>query len=125
MNCEEVQKVLMGEKMPPSEIVHEHLERCDVCARFAERLAMAAEILESHHANVGPDAAFAARVVARLPQPSPILGWAALKLLPAAAALLLVLSAWVWFGTGTPGELVASSPTDDLLSWVLENGGEE
>ena len=66
--------------------------------------------------------AFAARVVADLPRPSPVLGWAALRLLPAATALLLVLSAWVWFGTGTPSEMVASAPTDDLVSWVLENG---
>jgi hypothetical protein len=125
MNCDTAQKILMAEKARRAGDVYEHLETCAVCARFAERLAIAHGLFENHHARVSPDADFAARVVSERPQPSPVLGWAAMRLLPAAAALLLVLSVWAWLGTVTPGELVASSPTDDPVSWVLENGGNE
>ena len=121
MNCDTVQKILLDERATLGSDASAHLEKCPVCTRFAERIAMAHELLSSHHAGVEPDPAFASRVVANLPQPSPILGWAALRLLPAATALLLVLSAWVWFGTSTPSELVASAPTDDLVGWVLES----
>ena len=122
MNCDKVQKLLMDERTRLGGEAAEHLQGCSKCDRFAARLAIAQQALEEHHAGVRPDAAFAARVVANLPQPSPLLVWAALRLLPAATALLLVLSASVWFGTGTPSEMVASAPTDDLVSWVLENG---
>ena len=122
MNCDTVQKVLMDEGARRGAGFDEHLERCSECARFAERLAIAQAALQDHHADVEPDSTFAGRVVANLPQPSPVLGWAAVRLLPAATALLLVLSAWAWFGTDTPSETVASAPTDDLVSWVLENG---
>jgi hypothetical protein len=121
MNCDTVQKTLIVESARRGVEIAEHLEGCAACSRFAERLAMAHETLETHHAGVRPDPAFAARVVANLPEPSPVLGWAALRLLPAATALLLVLSAWVWFGTDTPSEMVAAAPTDDLVSWVLED----
>jgi anti-sigma factor RsiW len=122
MNCEKVKKNLTEGLVPEGKTLEEHLNECTACARFAERLAIVHEALEDHHAGVRPDPAFAARVVARLPRQSPVLGWAALRLLPAATALLLVLSAWVFLATGTPTELVAAAPTDDLLSWVLENG---
>jgi predicted anti-sigma-YlaC factor YlaD len=123
MNCDTVQKILMDEQARRGPEIDEHLEECAACTRFAERLSIARQALEEHRAHVMPDDAFAARVVAELPQPSPVLGWAAVRLLPAAAALLLVLSAWAWFGTGTPSEMVATAPTDDLVSWVLETGG--
>jgi hypothetical protein len=122
MNCDKIQKILMDERARRDSDTDEHLKECAECFRFAERMAIAHEAFRDHHAGVRPDPAFAARVVANLPQPSPVLGWAALRLLPAATALLLVLSAWAWFGTDTPSEMVASAPTDDLVSWVLENG---
>jgi predicted anti-sigma-YlaC factor YlaD len=127
MNCEKVQKTLTDERAlhaedGRSEAVDSHLQECESCSRFAERLGHARQALQEHHVDVRPDAAFVARVVADLPQPSPVLGWAAVKLLPAAAALLLVLSTWAFLSTGTPTELVTASPTDDLVSWVLESG---
>lgn len=125
MNCDKVQMILMDERVRRGPDVDEHLQECATCVRFAERLAIADEALEDHHARITPDPAFATRVVANLPQPAPVLGWAALRLLPAATALLLVLSAWAWLGSETPSEIVASAPTDDLVSWVLETGALE
>lgn len=104
-----------------------HLAECEECSRFAARLEEATRVLGERPPVVIPDVGFAARVVARLPERDPILGWAALRVLPAAAALLLVLGIWAWLGTSTPSELTTASPTDDLIAWVLsrgENGNE-
>ena len=86
-----------------------------------------APYLREHHGNVEPDAAFAARVAARLPQGSAeVLGWAASRLLPATLALALVLA---WFALGAapvqPTANEDSAPTDDLVGWVLERSGEQ
>jgi anti-sigma factor RsiW len=122
MNCDKARTELVDGSDRDRGALMRHLERCPACARYSERLERVQEVLGHHHAGVTPDPAFAARVVARLPQRSPVLGWAALRLLPVATALLLVLSAWAWLGTGTATEMTAAAPTDDLVSWVLENG---
>lgn len=122
MNCNETRKALTDERVEESRALTEHLNGCRACGRYAERLEIAREALGEHHAGVTPDPAFAVRVLAGLPPLSPPLGWAAVRLLPAAAALLLVLSGWAWLATATPSDLVTASPTDDLVSWVLENG---
>lgn len=91
--------------------------------RLETRLEQARRYFQEHHANVEPDAAFAQRVSARLErQPSELLGWAALRLLPATAALLAIL-AWFAFQSTplTPTDVAGAAPTDDLLSWVLED----
>jgi hypothetical protein len=89
----------------------------------AARIETARRLLRDHHADIRPDAAFADRVVARLPQASPdLLGWAALKLLPATLLVAVVLGWLAWQATVDPGTAQVSSPTEDLLSWVIENG---
>ena len=122
MNCNTVQMALLEAGNRAEGAVERHLLECEACTRFAERLEVAERALADHHGNVAPDSSFAARVISELPRPSPVLGWAALRLLPAATALMLVLSAWAWLGTASPAELTVSAPTDDLVSWVLENG---
>jgi anti-sigma factor RsiW len=123
MNCSKVRDdLLQGSTTAAS---RRHLEECPACARFKERFEQTAAELDAHHLTVVPDRTFAARVVARLPVPEPPLGWAATRMLPAAVALLVVLSAWAWVGTATPSELVAWSPTDDLVGWVLGDGETE
>ena len=124
MNCRSAQKRLTSERTGDREGLEAHLAECDDCSRLASRLDLARQALEEHHTDVAPDGAFAARVMSDLPQPSPTLGWAAVKLLPAAAALLLVLSAWAWLGAPVVSDMSATSPTDDLVSWVLENSEE-
>jgi len=87
------------------------------------RLEQARGWFRRHHAGVEPDAAFAGRVVARLePRTSDLLGWAAVRLLPATLALVLVL-AWFSFRL-TPSTQAASVDTassDDILTWLLED----
>ena len=126
MSCDSLRNRLMdadGAPFPRNDT--DHLEGCADCRRFVERLTAARHALKSHHGNVEPDAAFAARVAARLPQgPAELLGWAAARLIPATLVLVLVLG---WFAyRGAPVETVAeqSAPTDDLVSWVLDPSGE-
>jgi len=100
-----------------------HLRDCADCARFASRLDAVRHALTGHHADVEPDAGFAGRVAARLRHdPADVLGWAAVRLLPATLVLLAAL-AWIAFQTtATPSDLLSESPTDDLLTWVIQNG---
>jgi hypothetical protein len=103
--------------------VEAHLEGCAGCERFASRLDAVRDALAGHRANVQPDAGFAARVAAQLRNdPADVLGWAAVRLLPATLVLLAAL-AWIAFQTtAMPSELLSESPTDDLLTWVVQNG---
>lgn len=83
--------------------------------------------LRRHHANVRPDASFAARVAARLESATTadVLGRTALKLLPASLALvgLLAWASLVWTpSTDAPASTRTSSSEVDVLLWVLEEG---
>jgi anti-sigma factor RsiW len=113
------ERLLDGESREASSA---HLDSCEACARFAARMEAARELLDkrSHHQ---PDAFFAQRVVAALPEGQDVLGWAALRVLPATLAAALVLSVWCWLATPVPSQLVEQSPTDDLLAWVIEEDG--
>lgn len=104
-----------------------HLESCAECADFATRFATTRDGLRRHRARVLPDAGFAARVTAALPaaDSGDEVSRAALRLLPAAIALTLVLGVWAWLGTSSPASLAETAPTDDVLAWVLENGSAE
>jgi hypothetical protein len=103
--------------------IEDHLRGCSGCSGFARRLGLAQEILQEHHGQHQPDAYFAQRVTATLPETPDMLGWAAMRLLPATLAAALVLSVWCWVATPGPGLLVEESPTDDLLVWVMEEDG--
>jgi len=122
MNCRDVRDRLTGPadaRRDPALV--RHLDDCATCRSYADRLETARQLLREHHGNVEPDSAFAGRVVARLPQgPTEVLGWAALRLLPATVVLALVL-AWFAFQSSSPLPSVEpSAPTDDLLSWVID-----
>jgi hypothetical protein len=125
MNCHDARNRLTAGTGGPERAVAEHLKACPACARFAGRMRIARELFREHHGNVEPDAHFAGRIAARLrDQPTTRLGWAAVRMLPATVALLLVL-AWVsWQATPDPASLFEESPTDDLLTWVLDPTGD-
>lgn len=128
-NCAQVRNALLGpenESRVSPRVVDQHLERCPACADFSERTRLVFEALGERRSAVIADAGFAARVVQSLPENAEdFLGWAALRALPATLALSLVLGAWCWSATGAPATLLEESPTDDLIGWVLEDGGEE
>ena len=126
MNCKKLRSLLVSPEGPSlSAGARRHLEDCASCGRFADRLRIARQVLEEHHVNVEPDAAFAARVAARLPQgPAEILGWAAARLIPATLALALVLGWFALRAEPTPAVAEETVPTDDLVSWVLDQSGE-
>ena len=94
----------------------EHLAGCPACTAFSRRLDAVREALGRHDdRRVIPDEGFARRTVARLPQPAELLGWAALRALPAALALAFVLA---WYGLSQPPPLSAlllDEPSGDEL----------
>lgn len=82
-----------------------HLAACAECRAFAERLDAVRGALRDHHAGLRPDAQFSARVLESIraeraadpaTDPWAPLGWAALRLLPAAAVLAAIVS-WTAF----------------------------
>ncbi len=80
-------------------------------------------LLREHHAGVEPDPGFAQRVVARIErEPRDLLGWAALRLLPATLVLALLLVWWTVTRTPDPATLLLESPAEDPLGWVAEAG---
>ena len=127
-NCAQVRGSLLDQRNKSrisARLVDQHLEACPACADFSQRARQAVEALGERRSALVADAGFAARVVQSLPEPSEdFLGWAALRALPAALALSLVLGAWCWSATGAPATLLEEAPTDDLIGWVLEDGGE-
>jgi hypothetical protein len=105
MDCRTTRERLVRDPEPDTEVCA-HLESCAGCAAFARRLGLAREVLRTPASALDPDPGFARRVVGRLPQPSEILGWAALRALPAALALALALS---WMMLSQPGSLEGPS----------------
>ena len=118
MNCSQTRdRLIRGEAGGP---VESHLHGCADCRTFAARTRATLAGLRDHDAKAVADAGFARRVTAALPESPDLFAWAALRLLPAAGALALVLTGWCLTGVPGPAELVGESPTDDPLSWLLE-----
>ncbi len=90
MRCTEIRERLARRSDDPE--VASHLGSCAACARYAARLATARDLL-AREGSFLPDAGFARRVVARLPSSAQVLGWAALRALPAAIVLALAIGA--------------------------------
>lgn len=124
LRCAQVRNALLrpgSEVLETPALLDRHLERCPACADFAERARLAVESLGARRSAVIADSSFAARVHRALPEArEDFLGWALLRVLPASVALSLVLGIWSWNATGTPSTVLEEAPTDDLISWVLE-----
>ncbi len=124
MNCDKARGELMRTDRADLKVeVAAHLDECESCAAFLHNFELAEASLRDHRSEHLPDARFAQRVSAAVANETDQLGWAAARLLPAALALTLVLTAWAWLATPSPSMLVEQSPTDDLLSWVLQENG--
>ncbi len=138
MNCQEARDQLIkeGSARAAAGPVAKHLTQCSGCADYANRLEVVRQHLRDHHAGVEPDAGFSSRVVAALPAAPDILGWAAVKLLPAAIAIVIVLGGWCYLDAHRPADLferagmsgetesIDQAPTEDPLSWILASNGE-
>lgn len=116
--CRAVRDRLM--RIEPAGEATAHLDACPECAAFARRLELAREALRRPAASADalePGASFALRVVDRLPKPAELLGWAALRALPAAVVLVLTL---LWIGVSQPPapdskDLLSGSASPDLV----------
>jgi hypothetical protein len=128
MNCRDLRDGLTrGADARRNPAQQRHIEECGACRIYAARLRTARQLLRGHHGNIEPDADFSRRVIARLPRRSPteVLGWAAVRFLPATVALTLVLI-WFTLQTGaqpTTTETATLAPTEDLLSWIIDSSG--
>jgi hypothetical protein len=113
MDCRMVRDRILREEQEA--VVSGHLAACPDCSLFAQRLATARRLLRAPKVPVEPDPSFALRVVARLPRPAELMGWAALRALPAALLLALAL-AWVGLSEPpSPSNLLSAEPSSDLL----------
>ena len=117
MSCAETRELLL--RMQP---VERHLEECAGCGRFAWRLQAVKDGLRDHHADLEPDTGFVDRVLLHLPDgSSQTIGWAAMRLLPFSAALLLLL---VWLALQTsPVPQESPAPENEMeayMAWVLD-----
>ncbi len=111
-----------GERRISARRLEVHLGECSACARFAARAEQATRLLEERSSTPIADDGFAHRVMGALPATGEdVFAWAALRALPAALALALLLGAWSWSATGSPTAVIEESPTDDLVAWVLES----
>lgn len=119
MDCNAVRDRLTTNAAAPSGPLSEHLSVCKTCSRYAARLQLARRHLRQHHVHVEPDAAFVARLITHLPGPTDLLGWAAWRLLPAALALVVLLSWWCLRATPDPMALLVEAPSEDILSWII------
>ncbi|MEM8962912.1 MAG: hypothetical protein AAGD38_15610 [Acidobacteriota bacterium] len=90
-------------------------DRTPTPSPLEEREMLARQLLRAHHAEVDPDAGFAARVSMKLEARGAelALGWAVRQVLPPATALAAVLAAW-WVSVPDPSLLAA----DDLMVWL-------
>lgn len=124
MSCHEIRdRLLASERAELPSALRAHLDECAGCAEFARRFELARASLRGHQAEHQPDPYFAHRVSALAAAGSDELGWAARRLLPVTLALVLAMSAWCWLATPGPSELFERAPTEDLLSWALEEDG--
>jgi hypothetical protein len=98
------------------------LDRREEAVNGAEERAH--EYLRCHHARLQPDPGFVNRVTSRLQrEPVEILGWAALRLIPASLALVAVL---IWFAVQAPPPVQTASAvgsSGDPIGWILEEPG--
>lgn len=129
MTCAVIRKRLIAEPVRPRE-VGAHLAACAECSSFAERLDLARSVLADHGVVVEPDAGFAARVASRIGRPSDVLGWAAMRMLPAAMALVIALGAVA--NLSPPGDVSSASAepsdvsdADDVLLWIADGAEDE
>jgi|CXWL01.1.fsa_nt_gi hypothetical protein len=95
-----------------------HLDGCAECQAFAGRLVATRSILSTRRAEVEPTPSFAPRVVAALPDTTELLGWAALRLLPAALALALGLTCFGLLQAPSPTALLNDPSADLLLTYA-------
>lgn len=122
MRCEPVQERLQ-DAVSLTVAERTHLEACSRCAAFARRLDAWRSDVARRGESAKPDAGFAARVVASLPPQSSPMEWAALRLLPAGAALVLALTGWCVLRGLTPSTVMGNVSTQDTLTWILQDGG--
>lgn len=123
MNCSRARNILTaGEEAAMGQLA-QHLESCLSCRTFAARMESVRAELRGFRPTIEPDGAFSARVLQRLSEQAPLqatdlLGWAALRLLPIALLLTVLLGGWTLLTQPDPESLQASVDQDPL-AWIV------
>lgn len=131
MRCDEVRTKLVADDAAARAARAElavHLAGCAACRDFSNALDATRLALRERQAQVPPPPGFATRVVARLPTSTELLGWAAVRLLPAALVLLLALSGFGLLQPPPPTALLAEPSPELLLAYTAlaaEGTGDE
>jgi predicted anti-sigma-YlaC factor YlaD len=121
MKCRDLQTRLLTTDVTKDAALAEHLGGCPGCRDFAQKWTLLRGALGPAATTPEPDAGFSARVMARLPQPSEMLGWAALRALPAAVLLALVLAGLGAAEVPPPVSLLVDEPSSSqLLAWSVQ-----
>lgn len=120
MTCRELRTMALraGEG---SSAMDDHARGCPACARFLARRALVATALGGERPAFEPDGSFATRVAARRGGDLELLGFAAFRMLPGAAAVALVA---LLLGITAPrSELeLLFGPSEDALVLFLAGG---
>ena len=101
-----------------------HAVDCPECARLAVGLDRYRRGMRNRHAGVTASRDFAARVRSRLgPPAADELAWAARRLLPVTALLVLLLAIWA-ARTPSPLDMTPATDVQDLLAWSVADAGD-
>jgi hypothetical protein len=121
MECRELKSRLMAGEMSTSTDLALHLAGCRECARFERRWELVRlGVGRPAEEHIG-DGSFTARVVASLPRTPEVLGWVALRALPAALLLALVLAGLGAAEVPPPVSLLFDEPSpSQLLAWSVQ-----
>lgn len=125
MSCTELRRALdrAGLAAARSARAAHHLADCADCSALVARLEDVRAALATQPEPLAPPPGFAARVVARLPRREELLGWAALRLLPASLAIAAV-TGWLVATTPSPfGAAMGAGGDGDLVIWLLLAAG--
>ncbi len=118
MNCRQARK-LLTHSMGANAQARRHAASCGACSRFATRLKEIDRALVAPRSEISPPPGFARRVRSRLAPTEDLIGWAALRLLPATLAVVLLLS-WLNLRGESVQNAAAENPTDAVVSWMLD-----
>jgi hypothetical protein len=121
MDCREFRSRLMDGQSSSASVGAAHRDSCGRCQEFERRWALVRLGVGQPAEHHDGDLAFATRLVARLPKAPEVMGWAALRALPAAVLLALLLAGLGASEVPAPASLLTDDPSSSqLFAWSAQ-----